>query len=95
MFIRFGCQDMETVSCNMTICVKVELMPNLRRLREDTKFNLELSDGTMVKAMLAELGFKEDEIEHLRIFVNNKFARLDNVLKDGDAIWVGVVVGGG
>lgn len=79
----------------MTIRVKVELMPTLRRLREGRSFGLELPDNTTVGTMLAELGFKEDEIEHLRIFVNNKWARLDKLLKEGDDIWVGVVVGGG
>jgi len=79
----------------MTIRVKVELIPTLRRLRKETKFNLELPDGTTVGAMLGELEFKEDEIEHLRIFVNNKSERLTKVLKDGDEIWVGIFVGGG
>jgi len=45
--------------------------------------------------MLGELEFKEDEIEHLRIFVNNKSERLTKVLKDDDEIWVGIFVGGG
>lgn len=79
----------------MTIRVKVELIPTLRRLRKETKFNLELPDGTTVGAMLGELEFKEDEIEHLRIFVNNKSERLTKVLKDDDEIWVGIFVGGG
>jgi len=82
-------------SYSMTIRVKVELIPTLRRSRKETKFNLELLDGTTVNAMLAELGFKEDEMEPLRIFVNNKSARLDKVLKDDDGVWVGIIVGGG
>ena len=82
-------------SYSMTIRVKVELIPTLRRLRKETKFNLELPDGTTVGAMLGELEFKEDEIEHLRIFVNNKSERLTKVLKDDDEIWVGIFVGGG
>ena len=79
----------------MTIRVKVELIPTLRRSRKETKFDLELPDVTTVEAMLAELGFKEDEMEPLRIFVNNKSARLDKVLKDDDGVWVGIIVGGG
>ena len=79
----------------MTIRVKVELIPTLRRSRKETKFDLELPDGTTVGAMLGELEFKEDEIEHLRIFVNNKSERLTKVLKGDDEIWVGIFVGGG
>ena len=79
----------------MAIRVKVELIPTLRRSRKETKFDLELPDGTTVGAMLGELEFKEDEIEHLRIFVNNKSERLTKVLKDDDEIWVGIFVGGG
>ena len=79
----------------MTIRVKIELMPVLKRLREERKFELELPDDATVRTMLANVGFKENELEHLRIFVNNNLARLDKVLKDGDDIWVGIVVGGG
>jgi len=45
--------------------------------------------------MLAELGFKDDEMNHLWIFVNNKLERLEKNLRDGDDVWVGIVVGGG
>lgn len=79
----------------MAIRVKVDLMPHLKRLRKETNFDLELPENTTVETTLARLGFKKDEIEHLRIFVNNKWARPDKMLKDGDEIWVGVVVGGG
>jgi len=79
----------------MTIHVKIELMPVLKRLREERNFEQELSDDATVRTMLANIGFKENELEHLRIFINNKLAHLDKVLKDGDDIWVGIVVGGG
>lgn len=79
----------------MSIRVKVELMPHLRRSRKETTFGLELPEDTTVETMLAKLGFKEEEMQHLRIFANNKAAPLDKMLKDGDDIWVGVVVGGG
>ncbi|MDI6642728.1 MAG: MoaD/ThiS family protein [Candidatus Hodarchaeaceae archaeon] len=70
-------------------------MPTLRRLRKERKFDLELPANATVRTVLAKLGFKEDEMEHLRIFINNEWARLNKALKDGDAIWVGVIVGGG
>jgi len=79
----------------MTIRVKIELMPVLKRLRKERKFELELPDDATVRTMLENVGFKKDELAHLRIFVNNKSAHLDKVLKDRDDIWVGVVVGGG
>lgn len=79
----------------MAIRVKIELMPVLKRLREERNFELELPDNATVRTMLTNVGFKENELEHLRIFVNNKWAHLDKVLKDGDDIWVGIIVGGG
>lgn len=79
----------------MTIRVKVELMPGLRRLRKEKNFDLDLPDDATIETLLTEVGFNEDEMRHLRIFVNNKEARLDKVLKDGDEIWVGVIMGGG
>jgi sulfur carrier protein ThiS len=79
----------------MTIRVNIELMPVLKRLRDETKFELVLPDDATVRTMLANVGFKKNELEHLRIFVNNKWAHLEKVLKDGDDIWVGVVIGGG
>jgi len=70
-------------------------MPVLRRTRDKPIFDLELADDATVKTMLAELGFKDDEMNHLWIFVNNKLERLEKNLRDGDDVWVGIVVGGG
>lgn len=79
----------------MTIRVKVELMPGIRRVRKGNVFNLEIPANSTLKSMLIKTGFKEDEIEHLRIFVNGKLVPLNKALKDGDNIWVGIVIGGG
>ena len=78
----------------MTIRVKVELMSALRHLHDKTNFEAELPDRATVEAMLRTV-FKGAEIEHLRVFVNNEQASLNKVLKDGDEVWIGVVVGGG
>ncbi|MEW6592339.1 MAG: MoaD/ThiS family protein [Candidatus Hadarchaeota archaeon] len=74
--------------------VKVELMPGLRQQRKE-KIELELPEGTTVRAMLLKLDFRESEIEPLRVFVNGELAGLNKALKDGDDIWVGMVIGGG
>ncbi len=79
----------------MTIKVNVELMPGLRRVRKNNAFELELPDNSSLKSMLIKAGFKEDETEHLRIFVNEKISHLNKALKDGDNIWVGIILGGG
>lgn len=79
----------------MTMRVKVELMPGLGRARKENTFSLELPNSTTLKSALVKAGFKEDEVEHLRVFVNEKIAPLDQMLKDGDAVWVGIVLGGG
>jgi len=70
-------------------------MPGLRRVRKENVFDLELPPGTTLKSMLMEAGFKAEEIEHLRVFVNEKLVPLNKTLKDGDSIWVGIVMGGG
>jgi len=49
----------------MTIRVKIELMYVLKRLREERNFELELPDDATVRTMLANVGFKENELEHL------------------------------
>ncbi len=77
------------------IRVKVELMPGLGRERREPKFELDLADGSNMKSMLAKIGFKEDEVDHLRVFVNEKLVSSSKVLKDGDEVWVGIIIGGG
>lgn len=79
----------------LTIRVKVELMPGIRRVRKENVFNLEIPSNSTLKSMLIKTGFKKDEIEHLRVFVNEKLVHLNKALKDGDNIWVGIVIGGG
>ncbi|MEM2890301.1 MAG: MoaD/ThiS family protein [Candidatus Hadarchaeum sp.] len=79
----------------MGIRIKVELMPGLRPVREENVFEMELPPDSTLKSMLLEVGFREDEIEHLRVFVNEKLASLNKELKDGDNIWIGIVMGGG
>lgn len=78
----------------MTIAVKVELMSALKHLRNETNFEVELPDRATVEALL-RAAFKREDIEHLRVFVNNEQASLNKVLKDKDEVWIGVVVGGG
>jgi len=78
----------------VAITVKVELMSALRHLHDKTNFAAELPDRATVETMLRSV-FKEADIEHLRVFVNNEQVSLNKVLKDGDEVWIGVVVGGG
>ena len=70
-------------------------MPGLRPVRKNNVFDLELPDDSTLKSMLIKTGFKEDEIEHLRVFVNEKLVSFNKALKDGDDIWVGIILGGG
>jgi len=79
----------------MTMKVNVELMPGLGRARKENLFSLELPVNATLKSALIKAGFKEDEVEHLRVFVNEKIVPLEKTLKDGDQIWVGIVLGGG
>ena len=79
----------------MSIRVKVELMPGLRPIRKEKVFDLQLPEKTTLKSTLTKIGFKEEEVEHLRVFVNEKITDLNKVLKDGDSIWIGIILGGG
>ncbi len=79
----------------MTIRVNVELMPGLGRVKKENVFVLDLPVSTTLKAMLLKTGFKEEEIEHLRVFVNERIVPLNKPLKNGDNVWVGIVLGGG
>ncbi|MGC8817302.1 MAG: MoaD/ThiS family protein [Candidatus Hadarchaeum sp.] len=79
----------------MSIRVKVELMPGLKPVRKENVFEMELPSDITLRETLLEIGFRENEIEHLRAFVNEELAPLDKTLKDGDSIWIGVVIGGG
>jgi len=79
----------------MTINVKVNLMSGLRSVQKSNVFNIELPDGFTPKSMLSKIGFKDEEIEHLSVFVNEKLVPFKEILKDGDDVWVGIVLGGG
>lgn len=70
-------------------------MPTIRRLRDKNIFDLELPEGTTIRTMLRNIGLKDEEMDHLRIFVNKKLVSLNEKVKDGDEIWVGLIVGGG
>jgi len=83
-----------TLALNMAIHLKVEMMPGFRA-RGGEKFNLELPEGATVGEMLAKVGLKGEELDAVRVFVNEQLVELNKVLKDGDDIWVGVVIGGG
>ncbi len=79
----------------MTMRVKVELMTGLRRAQKEKIFEMELPKESTVKDLLLKIGFKEDEIEHLRVFVDEKLVTQSKVLKGGENIWVGIIIGGG
>ncbi|MGQ9787857.1 MAG: FAD binding domain-containing protein [Candidatus Hadarchaeaceae archaeon] len=69
-------------------------MPGLRPIRKENVFEMELPTEITLQSMLLKAGFREDEIEHLRVFVNEKLAPLNKALKNGDNIWIGIVIGG-
>jgi len=79
----------------LTIHLKIELMPTLRRKQTETILKLELPDFSKVEDMLLELGFSGEEMQGLMISVNNKLVHLGEILKDNDTVWVGVISGGG
>jgi molybdopterin converting factor small subunit len=79
----------------MPMRVKVELLPGLRPIRGEKRFEIELNDGATVKELLLSIGFRENEIEHLRVWVGKDMASLHTVLKDSDEVTMGVPLGGG
>jgi sulfur-carrier protein len=51
----------------------------------------EVSEGETVRELVKRLGFPEDEIKI--IFVNNRIAHMDTVLKEGDRVGLSPPVG--
>lgn len=75
--------------------VKVELLPGLRKVQDKRKFEVELPEGATVKDMLLSVGFGEDEIQHIRVWVGKDLASIHTVLKDSDEATASVPIGGG
>ena len=70
-------------------------MPGLRGAQSSRKLDVELPNGSTVKDLLAKMGFGEGEVQHLRVFVDEKLVTLSKILKGGEDIWVGIIIGGG
>lgn len=79
----------------MTIRVKVELLPGLRPVRDERKFEIELREDATVKELLLAAGFKEEEVGYLWPWIQKNRVPLYTVLKDSDKVVVGVPLGGG
>lgn len=67
----------------------------LRPVREERKFEIELREGVTVKELLLDIGFKENEVEYLRVWVGKDWVSLYTVLNDSDEVTIGVPLGGG
>ena len=79
----------------MTIRVKIEIGPGLKNPRKEHRFEMDLSDGATVKAMLIGIGYEEKEIDHLRVSISNKLVPMEKRLKVGDDIFVWAPISGG
>ncbi len=80
---------------SMSIRVKVELLPGLKAIQNKREFDVELPEGANVRDLFLKIGFSEDEIEHLRVWVGKNLASLHTVLKDSDDLIVTVPLSGG
>ncbi len=79
----------------MSVHVKIELLPGLKAIQNKRKFEVEMPEGANVRDLLLKLGFSEEEIEHLRVWVGENLASLHTVLKDSDDLTVSVPLSGG
>ena len=79
----------------MTVHLRVELMPFLRRKQNKNVFDMKMPDDSTVEEVLSELGFGDDETSCLMVSVNDRQVYLEEKLKDNDTVWVGIVIGGG
>jgi molybdopterin converting factor small subunit len=77
------------------IRVKVELLPGLKPIRGERKFETEVREGATVKDLFLAVGYEEGEIEHLRVWIGKSSASLNTVLKDRDEVTAGVPLAGG
>jgi hypothetical protein len=80
---------------HMTIRVRVQLLPGVRPVRGERNFEIELQEGATVRDLLLAAGFRESEIEYIRVWVGKNLASLHTVLRDSDDATVGVPLGGG
>jgi hypothetical protein len=77
------------------IRVKVEVSPGLRGLGGERSFVMILPDGATVKTALMRIGYRGDEVDHLRVSVAGISVPIARGLKDGDDIFVWAPISGG
>ena len=78
-----------------SIRVTIEVLAGIRTPRRERIVGLELPEDSTVRDALLTYGFKENEIEFLRVWRGGELANLHTELKDADKLSVAIPLSGG
>ncbi len=79
----------------MKFIVTVEFVGPLRRPSKERKMTLDLDPGATIEHLLSRLGYSPFEIDRIAVLRNDKQARKEDALDDGDRISLLLPMGGG
>lgn len=75
--------------------VDVEFVGPVRRPWREHRRAIDLPGGASVAGLISDLGYSENEREHVAVLINEKRAKPSRLLQEGDSVVVTVIVGGG
>ncbi len=79
----------------MTMIVHIELAANLKQTIGKRVFEFELEDDSTVDSMLERLQYSELDKKYILVSINGKMAKIYDEVKNGDKVFLSVLVGGG
>lgn len=75
--------------------VEVHVLGPLDKPDGKSVFKRELADGVTVSDLLSALGYKDDHARFISVLVNDAKGEQGTVLRDGDRVYLSLLVGGG
>jgi sulfur carrier protein ThiS len=75
--------------------VKANFFGPIRRPWPEQSREVDVHDGTDVKALLESLGYRPEDMRRVAIVIKGKKVKLSHLLQDGDDIRFVLLAGGG
>lgn len=75
--------------------IELEFFGPVRRPWPESKQTLTIAGGKSIADLLADCGFRPDELRFLWVTINGERARAAQLLDDGDKVVVALMIGGG
>jgi len=75
--------------------VKANFFGPIRRPWPEQSREVEVQDGSDVKALLESLGYRPEDMRRVAIVIKGKKVKLSHPLKDGDDVRFVLLAGGG